>query len=79
MAHPQLWIGPRDFLKILLVFFREKKSIWGNLIFLAIRPFFTALLGMVKSSHATVNWILKQPGHDFFHDYYWILKQSGHD
>ena len=55
--------------------FSRKKSIWGNLIFLAIRPFFTALLGMVKSSHATVNWILKQPGHDFFHDYYWIIKQ----
>ena len=26
----------------------------------------------------TVNWILKQSGHDFFHDYYWILNQSGH-
>ena len=24
-------------------------------------------------------WILKQSGHDFFHDYYWILKQLGHD
>ena len=32
---------------------------------------------MVKLSQATVNWILKQSQHDFFHDYYWILKQSG--
>ena len=24
-------------------------------------------------------WILKQSGHDFFHDYYWILIQLGHD
>ena len=34
---------------------------------------------MFKLSQATVNWILKQSGHDIFHDYYWILKQSGHE
>ena len=56
-----------------------KNFIWGNLIFLAFRPFFTVRLGMVKLSQATVNWILKQSGHNFFHDYYWILKQSGHN
>ena len=50
-------------MKILLVAFQEKK-IWGNLIFLAFRPFFTVWLGMVKLSQATVNWILKQLGHD---------------
>ena len=49
------------------------------MIFLAFRPFFTVWLGMVKLTQATVNWILKQSGHDFFHDYYWILKQTGHD
>ena len=31
-----------------------------------------------KLSQATVNWILKRSGHDFFPDYYWILKHSGH-
>ena len=55
-------------MKILLVVF------WGNLIFLAFRPFFTVWLGMVKLSQATVNWTLKQLRHDFFHDYYWILR-----
>ena len=62
-----------------LVVFQEKKFIWGNLILLASRPFFTVQLGMVKLSQATVNWILKQPGHDSFNDYYWIVEQSGHD
>ena len=47
---------------------------WGNLIFLAFRPYFTVWLVMVKLSQATVNWILKQSGHDFFHNYYWILR-----
>ena len=61
------------------IFFFSKKIIWDNLIFLAFRPFFTVRLGMVKLNQATVNWILKQQGHDFFYDYYWILKQSGHD
>ena len=46
------------------------------MIFLAFRPIFTVWLGMVKFSQVTVNWILKQSGHDFFHDYYWILKQD---
>ena len=36
------------YLKILLVVFREKKFIWGNLIFSAFRPFFTVWLSMVK-------------------------------
>ena len=45
-----------------LVVFQEKKFIWGNLILLASRPFFTVQLGMVKLSQATVNWILKQSG-----------------
>ena len=49
---------------------------WGSLIILAFGPFFTALLTMTKLSQTTVNWILKQSGHDFFHDYYWILKQD---
>ena len=57
-------------MNILLVIFQEKKFIWGNFIFLAFRPFFTVWLGMVKLSQATVHWILKQSGHDFFHDYY---------
>ena len=34
--------------------------IWGNFIFLALMPFFTVSLGIVKLSQATVNWILKQ-------------------
>ena len=50
----------------------------GNLIFLAVRQFFAVRLGWSKLSQATVNWILKQSGHNFFHDYYWTLKQSGH-
>ena len=33
--------GANRYMKILLVLFREKKFIWGNLIFLAFRPFFT--------------------------------------
>ena len=52
------------------------KLIWGNSIFLVFRLFFTVLLGMVKLSQVTVNWILKRQGMIFFHDYYWILKQS---
>ena len=59
--------GANRFMKILLVVFREKNS------FGAV---FTVWLGMIKLSQATVNWILKQSGHDFFHDYYWILKQD---
>ena len=49
-------------------------KIWGNVIFLAFRPFFTVWLGMVKLSQASVNWILKQSGRDLFHHYNWILK-----
>ena len=44
-----------------------------------LRKWRTSKLDMVKLSQATVNWILKQSGHNFFHDYYWVLKQSGHD
>ena len=66
--------GTNSYMKILLVVFWEKKFIWGNLIFLAFRPFFTVWLGMVKLSQTTVNWILKQSGHDFFPDYYRILR-----
>ena len=44
------------------------------------RPFFAVLLGMVENEPGDCYyWILKQFGHDFFHDYYWILKQLGHD
>ena len=75
----------RYFMYLLLVVFQDfiscfsrTKFIWGNLIFLAFRPFFTVSLGMVKLSQANVNWILKQSGHGVFHDSYWILKQSGH-
>ena len=90
-TYSELWIGSKNFLKILLneranrylkillVVFLREKFIWVNLIFLAFRPFFTVWLGMVKLSQATVDWILKQSCHDFFHDYYWILKQSVHD
>ena len=90
-TYSELWIGSKNFLKILLneranrylkillVVFLREKFIWVNLIFLAFRPFFTVWLGMVKLSQATVDWILKQSYHDFFHDYYWILKQSVHD
>ena len=43
------------------------------------RPFFTVWLGMAEIEPSRCYyWILKQSGHDFFHDYYWILKQSGH-
>ena len=48
--------GTNSYMKILLVVFWEKKFIWGNLIFLAFRPFFTVWLGMVKLSQVTVNW-----------------------
>ena len=30
----------------------------------------------IESGHCYC-WMLKQLGHDFFHDYYWILKHSG--
>ena len=70
--------GADSYMKILVVF-REKKFIWGNLVFLAFGPFFSVWLAMVKLSQATVNCIFKQSWHDFFHDYYWILKQSGHE
>ena len=58
------------------MFFEKKKFIWCIFIFLPFRPFFIVWLSQVKLSQATVNWILKQSVHDFFHDYYWILKQS---
>ena len=37
--------GANRYMKILLVVFLEKKLIWGNLILLAFRPFFTVWLG----------------------------------
>ena len=65
------WKGPIVTWKFYQYFF-EKKIHWGNLIFLALRPFFTVWLGMVKSSQATVNWIVKQ-------DMIRICKQWRHD
>ena len=60
--------------------FLRKNFILGNLIFLALKPFFTVWLGMVEIEPGhCYYWILKQSGHDYFHDYCWILKQSGHD
>ena len=47
--------GANRYMKMLLVVFCEKNFIWGYLIFLAFRPFFTVRLGMVKLSQATVN------------------------
>ena len=44
------------YMKLLLFF--KKNFIWSNLIFLALRPFFTVWLGMVEI----------EPGHC----YYWI-------
>ena len=61
-------------LRIFKKIFRMKN--WGNVIFLTFRPLFTVRLAMVKLSQPTVNQILKQSVHDFFHDYYWILKQE---
>ena len=55
-------------MKILLMFFKKKTHL-GQF----------DLFSLAKLSQVTVNCILKQSGHDFFHDYYWILKQSGHD
>ena len=52
---------------------------WGNLIFLPLRHFLLFDWVWSTLSQATVNWILKQSGHDIFHDYHWIRKQSGHD
>ena len=40
--------GANRYMKILFVVFWEKKFIWGNFIFLAIRPFFTVWLGMIE-------------------------------
>ena len=62
--------GANSYMKILLVISQEKNS------FGAIWSFLTVWLGMIKLSQATVNWILKQSEHDFFHDYYWILNQG---
>ena len=80
MVHPHNSVSA---LRIFLKFCKMKN--WGNLMFLAFRPFFTVWLVMVKLGLATVNWIPKQSGHDFFHDYnwilrlIWILKQWRHD
>ena len=44
MSH-NFWIcSANRYIKISLVDFREKKFVWGNLIFLALRPFFTLWL-----------------------------------
>ena len=54
-------------MKILLVIFGTKfisgtKFIWGNLIFLAFRVFFTVWFGMFKFSQVTINWIFNSQG-----------------
>ena len=53
-----------SYMKILFVVFREKIYL-GQFDLFALRPL-TVWLGIVKLSQATVNWILKQSGHDFF-------------
>ena len=64
------------------------KFIWGNLILLAFRLFFTVRFSMVKLSQATVNWILNSQGMISFmittgslnnQGMTWILKQWRHD
>ena len=40
--------GANRYMKILLVVSQEKKFIWGNFIFVAVRPFFTVWLGSVE-------------------------------
>ena len=68
-------VHPHNSVSALRIFFKFcKMKNWGNLMFLAFRPFFTVWLAMVKLGQATVNWILKQSRNDFFHDYYWILR-----
>ena len=66
--------GANRYMKILLVVFWEKFHLGQFDLF---RPFFTVWLALVEieSGHCDC-WILKQSGHDLFHDYYWILKQS---
>ena len=55
--------------------FFEKKSHLGQ--FDLFRLFFTVWLSLVRiESGLCYYWILKQSGHNFFHDYYWILKQD---
>ena len=60
-------------MKILLVVVWEKNSFGAIWPCQPLGHFFTVLLGLVKLSQATVNWILKQSVQDFFHDYDWIL------
>ena len=48
--------------------FFDKKIHLGQFDLFSLLAIFYCL-GMVKLSQATVNWILKQSGHDFFHDY----------
>ena len=60
--------GATRYMKILLIIFREKVHLGQFYPFNLLVIFY--FLGMVKLSQATVNWILKQLGHDFFHNYY---------
>ena len=68
--------GAHRYMKISLVIFR-KKNYLGRFHLFSIQAIFYYLIGdgQIEPGH----WILKESGHDFFHDYYWIFKQSGHD
>ena len=46
------------YMKVLLVAFFRKKFIWGNLIFLAFRLFFTVWLCMVKLSQDMISFMI---------------------
>ena len=66
MAHPhKSGLAPRIFLKFCRI---KVTSRYMKILLVVFRE---------KNSFGAVNWILKQSGHDFFHDYYLILKQSG--
>ena len=87
MAHPDnsgsaLWIllkfcRMKGDNRYMIFFFLRKNFIWGNFIFFASRPFFTVWLDMVEIEPGhCYYWILKQSGHDYFHDYYWSLNSQ---
>ena len=68
-------------MRVILIFFQENfvQDKWAILGLKMTHPHNSGSTGMVKLNQVSVNWILKQSGHDFFHDYYKILKQPGHD
>ena len=83
MLH-NFWIcSANRYIKISLVDFREKKFVWGNLIFLALRPFFTLwlrawsnwarllLIGSLKSQDMIR--ILKQWRHEFSGKHFYVM------